>query len=388
MRRTVLLPVVFLSACSPVKSQIKHLSPLSDPTNPPKTCTLVGVLPGSPAQKSGLHVGDTLQRINDKQPTDALDVVELMDRSGPQARVDVLDSSGKAHTLTIALNKDKPRLGASCGLDGWAQKGVSSAGNESLTVYSGPYVLTVSGIFDKGLAFMRVRLSNHSDHDLYVSPELFSAAGSLNSQVTRLSPAEVLFFMHGEDALPYLKVPGESTTTLKIAADSPARHLNFQKKPKKEWSRTEEEYVQTNANYLSQESLWPQTVKPSQAAEGLIYFVEPPTQPFTVQAKVDTRILQVTFGDPQPAKEQMTQDQLIRFFGGIKKGTAVRLTLKTGKVFSGKYSSYDDLNETVWFDTPSGSLLTTSSFGLRSIAYAEALMPDRTQKPAAEPIAQ
>jgi hypothetical protein len=341
---------------------------------PPPVCRIVSVLPDSPAQKAGLQVGDTLEKIMGTAPKDALAAGDLLEKATDQAMLSIRPSSGTTRHVAVALNRERPRLGASCDLNGWSQKGVSSVGNESLTVYQGPYNLTVSGIFDKGLAFMRVRVSNFSNQPLSVGPEAFSATDGQNSAVTRLNPSEVIYFMHGADALAYLKPP-DGQTVPGVEENSPARTASTPHKPKAEWSHSEEEYVRTNANYLSKESLWPGTVKPGQSIEGLIYFRQPASQPFTVSADINGSALKVGFGDPQPSTQRMTQEELIRFFNGLKKGTAVRLTLKTGTVFSGKYSSYDDLNETVWFDTPSGVLLTTSSFGLRSITYAEVLTP-------------
>ena len=140
------------------------------------------------------------------------------------------------------------------------------------------------------------------------------------------------------------------------------------------------------------------STSPAKASEknSAVSITEPKTLPISIQADLPDRqaglpagtaggkviTLVTRFGTPQPSGKLMTQGELIRFFDAQKKGTPVRLTLRKGKVFVGRYSSYDAINEIVWFDTPSGVLLTTSSFGLKRIAHAEAVSPETDKKQA------
>jgi hypothetical protein len=378
-----------LTACTPTRSQIKHLGPLSKEAKAPAICTIVGVLPDSPAQKGGLKKGDIVEKVNGTPPADALAVSDLIQNSGPEADLYVKNSAGQTRSLKIALNKDKPRLGASCDLTGWRKNSVSAAGNESITVFEGPYALTVSGILDKGLAFMRIRVSNHSDHPLMVSGAMFSGSDGSHTKIKVLTPVEVMYFMHGEDGVGMIKAPGDVTPSVKLSIDSDSlvRQATPPHKRKEDWSRSDELYVEANAAYLNKESLWPTTVAPGKAADGLIYFLEPKSLPLTVQAEIEGRKLDAAFGAPQPSGRHMTAEELIRFFEAQKKGTPVRLTLKDKKVFVGRFSSYDSDNEMVWFDTPSGLLLTTTSFGLKHIVYAEIMTPEKDKKqPVSEPL--
>jgi hypothetical protein len=236
---------------------------------------------------------------------------------------------------------------------------------------------------------MRVRLTNHSDQQLSVSRALFSVMDNRRAPQVVLSPAEVMFFMHGEDGVVLLQPPtaaGSAQESNTVSGTSLVRQVSPPHKKREDWSRTEEGYVKANAEYLSKESLWPTTLAPGGMVDGLIYFLPPKDLPFTVEARVEGKTFSVAFGLPTPATERMTEDELITFFEAQKKGTPVRLTLKGGKVFVGKYASYDSDNEIVWFDTPSGVLLTTSSFGLRHIQSAQAITPDTDKKPTAEPI--
>jgi len=58
----------------------------------------------------------------------------------------------------------------------------------------------------------------------------------------------------------------------------------------------------------------------------------------------------------------------VGMFKGMKKGTPVRVTLKKDKkVFVGRFTSYDAVEEVAWFDSPSGGLLSATSFPLRTI---------------------
>ena len=69
----------------------------------------------------------------------------------------------------------------------------------------------------------------------------------------------------------------------------------------------------------------------------------------------------------------MKRSELKRFFEAQKKGRSLRLTLTKGKVFVGRFSSYDENEERVWFNTPSGGMLNTTSFSIENIRYAERL---------------
>jgi hypothetical protein len=389
VRRPLLLSFVCLAACTPTThTQIKHLGPLSKNPARPAVCKLVGVMPDSPAKKAGLQAGETVESVNGTHPADAIAVSDLIQKSGPDANLKVKTAAGEERNVKVALNKEKPRLGASCDLSGWSKNSVSAAGNESITVFEGPYALTVSGILDKGLAFMRVRISNHSDHTIQVKSEMFKVHDGHQAALKVLSPAEVMYFMHGPDGVPMIKSPTEKpTVNFSVDSDSIVRQASPPHKRKDDWSRSDELYVQANAAYLNKESLWPTLVEPGKFADGLIYFIEPKALPVTVQADVEGRTLEAIFGTPQPSGKHMTSEELVRFLESQKKGTPLRLTLSDGKVFVGRYSSYDPDNEIVWFDTPSGILLTTTSFGLKHIAYAEVMSPDQDKKqPAADPL--
>jgi hypothetical protein len=388
LKYALLSCLAVLAACAPNASTIKHLGPMPVAATVPPECKIAGVMPGSPAEKAGLKAGDTIKFVNAAKPADAVAVADLIDHAGAEAQLDIADSSGKTRQVKVALNKDKPRLGASCDLSGWRKNSVSAAGNESITVFQGPYAVTFSGIVDKGVTFIRARISNHSDRPLPVSRALFSVRDAAGADLKVLSPQEVIYFMHGDDAVPMIAAPATAQAPAEtVAADSPVRRAAPPHKKKQDWSANDESYVQANAKYLNAESLWPTTVAPGGVADGLIYFLEPKALPVTLQATLEGRKFEAAFGTPQPSQNRMRADDLINFFNAQKKGTPVRLTLTNGKVFVGKYSSYDSLNEIVWFDTPSGVMLTTSSFGLRKIASAEILSPESDKKtPAAEPV--
>jgi hypothetical protein len=383
----LLTSIALLTACASNKTSVRSLGPLPEPVKAPGICTLVGVLPDSPAKKAGLKVGDVVKSVNGTQPADAAAMAELIDASGPQAAIEVTDLSGQARWVKVNLNKEKPRLGASCDLTGWRKNSVSAAGNEAITVFQGPYALTISGVIDKKVTFLRVRISNLSDQPIAVSPALFTVTDAAQTPLKVLTPQEVMFFMHGEDGVPMIKVPGSIIDApLTVPADSVVRQAAQPHRPRKEWSRSDEVYVKSNADYLNKETLWPTTAEPGKVADGLIYFLEPAVLPVSIEAQFGGKTFKTRFGPPQPSTKRTPAEDLITFFESQKKGTAVRLTLKSGKVFVGRYSSYDSLNEIVWFDTPSGVLLTTSSFGLKHIAHAEAMAPEpaKTQTPPAE----
>jgi hypothetical protein len=385
--RSLAVSSLLFVGCTLQRTQVKQLGPAAESGPAPAVCMLAGVLPESPASKVGLHAGDQIISVNGKRPETALAVSELVDQSPNQAILEVKDPAGASRTLHVNLNKDKPRLGLSCDLTGWSKNSVSAAGNESITLFSGPYALTASGIIDKGVAFMRVRLSNHSDRDLSVSREMFAVEDGGHNAQKLLTAQEVMYFMHGPDGVPLVKSPDPKIQLEPVPDDSVVRKASQSHKRKSDWSRSDEVYVRSNADYLNKETLWPTQVAPGKTADGLIYFLEPKTLPVILTAKINDRTMTATFGKPQPAAQRMSADDLIKFFESQKKGTPLRLTLKNGKVFVGRYASYDADNEMVWFDTPSGVLLTTSSFGLKHIAFAEVMSPEPAQKqPASQPL--
>jgi hypothetical protein len=303
-----------------------------------------------------------------------------VEKSGPEAEFEVINLQGKGRKVKIPLNKERPRLGATCDLTGWRKNSVSAAGNEAVTEFSGPYAVTYSGIIDKGLAFMRLHLSNYSDKPLWIDFNSFIARDNQGSMKV-LTPAEAIYAMHGEDAVPLIKYTAASSSNTfephAIREDSGVRQVkpSIPHKKKADWTRAEELFIQANAEYLSKESLWPQTIPPGGSADGLIYLLEPKVLPLTIEAQLNGHTLTGQFGMPQPSAQKKSEKELVDFFNVQKKGAPIRLTLRSGKVFVGRFASYDSLNETVWFNTPSGVLLTTSSFGLRAIANAEAITP-------------
>jgi hypothetical protein len=392
MNKKVLAGLVFLTGCTTAPlTVVKHLGPSPEAGVAPKSCKIISVLPGSPAVKAGIHTGEAIKSVNGALPVDSVAVSDLIQNSGPDAALEIIDTAGKARTVKVTLNKEKPRLGASCDLTGWRKNSVSAAGNESVTTFQGPFALTASAIIDKDLTFMRVRVSNHSDHPITVTPDQFTATDGTSAAMKILSPSEVMYFLHGEDAVPLIQPPAPTDKaplpTLGVPADSIVRQIPRPHKRKEDWSQSDNSFVQANAKYMNKESLWPTVVAPGGFADGLIYMLEAKSLPLKVQTKLENYTLTASFGVPVPSVHQMSQEELAKFFQAQKKGTPVRLTLKKGKVFVGRYASFDEINETVWFDTPSGVLLTTSSFGLRTISFAEAISPEPEKKqPASEPL--
>lgn len=384
----LLFALALLSACSPRRTLIKHLGPVQEPAIAPPVCELISVMPDSPAQKSGIKIGDQILKVNGTTPTDASAVSELIQNSPTKAALEVKNSISQVRMVQVSLNKDRPRLGASCDLTGWRKPSVSAAGNESITVFQGPYAMTLSGIIDKKVAFIRARITNQSERKLIVTLENFSVYDAQKQPLQVLTPYEVIYFMHGDDAVPMVKakapVSGVQSPQPSIAQESLIRRVAPTHKGKDNWSESDQKYVIANAEYLSRESLWPTEVEPGKWADGLIYFLETEALPVRIQATIEGYELSASFGQPVPSTERMGAEDLIKFFESQKKGTPMRLTLKNGKVFAGKYSSYDAINEIVWFDTPSGVVLTTSSFGLKHIVHAEVMAPEPKNEPAKE----
>jgi len=100
---------------------------------------------------------------------------------------------------------------------------------------------------------------------------------------------------------------------------------------------------------------------------------EPSRLPVTLKATVEGRMLVATLGGAIANEQQMKHSELIQFFESQKRGNPLRLTLHKGKVFVGKFSSYDPNEERVWFDTPSGGVLNSTSYSVDYIRFAEPL---------------
>jgi hypothetical protein len=133
------------------------------------------------------------------------------------------------------------------------------------------------------------------------------------------------------------------------------------------------EYAEANAQYLATESLWGSNYLPGQAADGLIYLNEPTRLPVTIKASINGHELSAQLAMPVPGGEQMKASKLREFFKAQKKGNTVRLTLKKGKVFVGRFTTYDSVEERAWFQNPSGGMLGTISYSIGAIRSAEPL---------------
>lgn len=373
-----LFPVaLFIAGCASNVPEIRRLSPVSEASIVPARCKIVSILKNSPAEKAGLRVNDEIASINGTTPNDAEAVADLVARSGADMDAETVQPDGKTEHLKIHLNNQKPRLGAVCDLSGWRKPGVTSAGNESVTVFEGPFAFTGSGIIDKGLVFMRVRLANNSDHPLKVSPDLFSAMDGNQAKLAILSPLQVMCFLHGDKGAQLLALKKSRKDTLdtdnapkevpaaetSCPAGTGTGHL----------AEAGTQFAQANADYVASESLWPMTLPPGGTVDGLIYLQEPATLPVTIKANVETYTMSARFGMPQPETKIIPAEDLEKFFETQKKGTPMRVTLKRGKVFVGKFSSYDSDNEKVWFDTPNSGIFPATSFPLNTIRTAEVM---------------
>ena len=166
-----------LSACAPTTSEIHHLSPQFKPENPPRQCRLINVLKDSPAERAGLKIGDSILKVNGNVPGDASQLADLIEKAPAETTLDTVDEKRNTQTLRVALNPTHPRLGAVCDLHGWTKSGLSNAGNESVTLFEGPYAVTLSGIVDdaKGLSLVRAHIVNYGSEPVHVGPDMFAA---------------------------------------------------------------------------------------------------------------------------------------------------------------------------------------------------------------------
>ncbi len=358
--------------------EVRRLSPQAEASSLPKECRIITILRDSPAQKAGLVVGQTIHSVNGSLPADASQVNELITKSPEEASLGIAESSGTQRQVKVHLNKDRPRLGAVCDLTGWRKSGISSAGNESVTIFQGPYALTLSGILDKGLAFLRVRITNNSDHSLSVDGRLFTVADGHGNPLAVMTPLEVMCYLYGDKGAQLLRLKKRKKDTLDM--DTAPREETFGEAScagtaRGRLSGESAQYGEANAVYVAEESLWPTTLATGQTADGLIYVAEPSALPLSIKALVDGHTLSASFALPQASDKRMKQSEVIRFLEAQKRGIALRLTLKKGKVFVGKFSSWDPTEERAWFDTPSGGLLNSTSYPLTSILSVEAFEP-------------
>ncbi len=324
---------------------------------------------------AGIVAGETIKTVNAVTPKDATAVSDLVANSTATMTLVVISSAGVERTVNVALRKTRPRLGAICDLTGWRQPGVTAANNESVTLFDGPFAFTASGILDKGIVFLRLRVTNNSDQPLAIGPSLFSATDAGGQTLKVLMPVEVMCQLYGDNGAHLLSLKRKAKQTLEAdngthdeaefacpAGTGPGR-----------LAKSKKEFAEANADYIAQESLWPASCPPGGTVDGLVYFPEAAMLPLTLQATIESHHFKVQLGMPQPSQHVMKQDDLEAFFEKQKKGTPLRLTLRKGKVFVGRFSSYDADNEKIWFDTPTSHLLNTTSYPLTSVESAEVI---------------
>lgn len=367
---------LFLPACSTVSPDIKRLAPVYTPGTPPPVCRLLSVTPGSAAAQAGIRPGDEILTVNKKQPEHAAALVDLINRAPEDSALEVR-SGEERRTVRVRLAPTAPRLGAACDLTGWTKAGVSAAGNESLTLYDGPVSLTLSGIMDnaKSLVFLRVRVTHFGADPLWVGPSAFRVSEATGQAIPVLSPEQTMCYLYGGKGVDVFsrqsrKKSGDPDTappTEPPAEQKPCDGLPAVAK----MGNATADYVEENAKYLAAESLVGRSLRNGEVADGLIYFPQPSSTPIVVKAVLGDKTFDMTFGMPQVAAVAMKEGDVSGFLEAQKKGAPLRVTLKSGKVFVGKFSSYDAIEEVLWFDTPSGSLLNTTSFPLRSVRSVE-----------------
>jgi membrane-associated protease RseP (regulator of RpoE activity) len=367
-----------LAGCASSQNQVRRLNPARPETvTIPKECRLVSVLKGSPAERAGLTVGTRLHAVNGVIPADASAVSDLIGSSPADLNLEILTSSGTPQPVAVRLNATRPRLGAVCDLTGFRKMGITAAGNESLTVFDGPFAVTASGIIDKGIVFARVRVTNNSDHPIVIGPELFSAKDGGTTPLPILSPQQVMCDFYGDKGAHSLFLKRQRNQS--VDAQIPGKR-EYREEPcpagrtTGRLSSSNAAYLEANADYLAAESLWPASFAPGQTADGLIYVKEPSTLPVVFQSSIEGYGMTIVLGKVQASRKEMKSSERIRFFESQKKGAALRVTLRKTRVFVGKLESYDSDNEKAWFYSPSGKgLLNTVGFPLRSIRSVEAI---------------
>ena len=138
-------------------------------------------------------------------------------------------------------------------------------------------------------------------------------------------------------------------------------------------SKANTEYVEQNAKEVAEDSLWPSMLATEGTADGLVYLMAPSALPLSLTVSLPNNVFNFQLGTAQAATQIMPAVSLGGFLEAQKRGTPLRVTLRKGKVFIGKFLSYDSLEEVAWFDAPSDSLLNSVSFPLRSIRSVEKL---------------
>jgi len=368
----------FCTACSTVVPNVNRLSPQLKPVTAPAECQLVSVLKDSPAERAGLKIGDKILKINGVAPKDATNVSDLINKAPAASSLDIEDSSAALHVVNVALSNQHPRLGAVCDLSGWGVRGLSAAGNESWTLFEGPYAVTLSGIMDdaKRLTLIRAHIVNHGAEAIHVGPDLFSATDSSAKIIRVFTPEQAMCVLYGEkgvhllsqqpkhkqeidkDTAPSIEPPNESDLCAGV-------------KDIGRMAKARTDYVEANAKSVAEDSLWPMMLAPEANADGLVYLDQPSALPLTIQVVLQGHTFVFDLGTPQPSAKPMPAMNLAEFFAAQKKGTPMRLTLKKGRVFVAKFLSYDPDEEKAWFDAPTDSMLRSVSFPLRSILSAE-----------------
>lgn len=375
MRRLFLLPVL-LVGCASSGPEIRRLNPVAVESKPPAECVLVSVAPGSSAEKAGLRVGDKLLKMNGKAPADAWDAGELVNASPETLQLEVGSSSYTARTLQVPLQKNRPRLGAGCDLSGFRKHGVTAAGNESQTVFQGPYSLTASGIADKGIVFLRLRLTNNSLKEFQLKPDLFTIQDASQRPQVLLTPKEVICDMFGDRGARQLSLKRNKVEGVDFESYAASREEVCGNVPVMgNLKNADSSFVESNAEYLARESLWPAPLKPGATADGVIYLRETGiAMPVTIRITIEGHTLEVGLGSRMVVADPIPEKDLEKFFMAQKKKAPLRITLKKdNKVFVGRFSSYDADEEMVWFNTPAGGLLNSTSIPLRNILSAQSV---------------
>jgi hypothetical protein len=262
MRRALLLVPVLFIGCASSAPDIKRLSPSIGSSKAPAQCRIVSVIKESPADKAGIAIGDTLVSVNGQIPADAAALTDLVSAAPDDSDFEVLKKDGTSTHSKIHLNTTRPRLGSVCDLAGWEKPGVTAAGNEYVTVFDGPFSMTASGIIDKGIVFLRVRIANNSDQPIDVKPEIFSAIDGSGQPLAVMSPKEVMCYLYGDKGahLLALKKAHKETLDANNAEGSSEDHCEGNVQGR--LAHSDPAFSEANAQYLATESLWPSTYKP------------------------------------------------------------------------------------------------------------------------------
>jgi hypothetical protein len=301
-----LLPALLFSCATPSRNVGLIPVPLEQ-ENEPVVCRVTRVVGNSPAQAAGIEAGDEVREIDGKRFAGVADFLDALDAAPDAARV-VVARAGRERELEVRLGSRPARLGVICDMAGVQDVAEDHEGRHFVHENRRGVTVFVNAERVRGIVFARVGVINRTQKPVRVAPDGFTASDAGGLALSRLTPAEAMTALHGEDAARVMASEARSAHAAFTAREAGEEELStaLSSNAYRAWSLSPllaaggNTAARLDADYLLSNSLAPFDLEPGFVISGAMYFALPDRYPLKIRATVGGEKFEFDFEERAP----------------------------------------------------------------------------------------